>query len=476
MSSTLEATIAEVLDSLSLELGDRLLVAVSGGGDSMALLRGLLSLQEQYGYLLTVAHFDHLSREGQSTVERLAVEDYALAHGCGFLWQSAEVETVARERKQSFELCARELRYAFFYQCMERLQAKFLLTAHQAEDNIETLLYRLCRGTGLQGLSGIPPKEGVLLRPLLRVSRGEIAEYLERHSIPHWTDESNFDTRYRRNFIRHELLPLLEELNPQYVGHISNTMSIIREENSFLDTLVAEQVSLVAERNGHSCKVEDLLSLPLALQHRGLQRLVTAVDRDFRLSTVQGQQVLALAKKTQPSLELLCCKHLHIEKIYDRMYCSSALNATTTIEGQTERKVEKTLELCPNRQYFWGKFQISVEIVSSSAVELSKDLQNSGGKWLGLMRVNADKIFVRSRAVGDEITLPKRPRKTLKKLMIEEKIPRMQRDLLPVFCLSLNQSQNQVLAVCGLGVAEDVQPTEAYQGQLWQVEVVEKSM
>lgn len=436
-----------------------LLVAVSGGGDSMCLLHSLLSLRESLDVRLGVAHFHHQSRGDCSQRDADFVQIQAEAWGLPFYLGTADVPRLAKERKQSFELCARELRYDFLRNTLQELQGRYLLTAHQAEDNLETFLLNLARGTGLQGLGGIPPQQKELLRPFLRVSRGDIAEYRQHFAVPCCEDESNSDPKYRRNFVRQELLPPLVELNPQVVAHSVNTIRIIREENDYLWSLVAEQVSLqpleedmlpfFGKIQGNYCDREEFLALPPVLQWRGLQYLLESVSPRDSLSQAQRTQALALVKKNSPSSELFLSPLLILGRSYDKIYCTTVSPKEEPGDNSLEMQ-----ELFPHRPCGFGLWELCLlEETPSSEVLFATAYWEAC--WELAREVCVQGLFVRSRREGDVLTLPHRPKKTLKKWMIEKKIPKHLRDALPV----LVNRQNQVLAVLGLGVSQEALPS-----------------
>ena len=189
------------------------LVACSGGGDSMCLLTLLWNLRHTLGITLSAAHFNHQLRP-EATEEAEFVHNWCAKLGIPCVIGSEAVAEKAAQTGRSLEDTARELRYAFLERTRHDLAAHRIATAHHAQDNSETLLLHLIRGSGLRGLGGIPPVRGNIVRPLLTAQRWEIHSYLTRHHIPYVEDASNQDIRYTRNFIRHEILPLLEQCNP----------------------------------------------------------------------------------------------------------------------------------------------------------------------------------------------------------------------------------------------------------------------
>ena len=199
---------------------DKLLVAVSGGADSVALLRVLLEL----GYICEVAHCNFHLRGTESCRDEDFVKD--LCKHLHITLHIAHFQTgkVAEEKHISIEMAARELRYQWFEEVCAEVGAKHICVAHHRDDSVETFLLNLLRGAGLQGLRGIPAVNGKIVRPLLEVTKEEILSYLQCLSQPFVTDSTNLQTDYTRNKVRLELLPLMESLNPAVKGHLSQTI------------------------------------------------------------------------------------------------------------------------------------------------------------------------------------------------------------------------------------------------------------
>ena len=218
--------------------GKTVLCAVSGGRDSMALLHVLLHLGTRQGFSVSAAHYNHRLRES-------AVRDEALVRGwCGkkgipLVTGSGDVRAYAKETGRSIEDAARTLRYTFLSDAARECGADFIATAHHRQDNAETLLLHLLRGSGLQGLGGIAPVRGKLVRPLLDVCRADIDGYIAENAIPYADDETNEDTVYTRNRLRLELLPLLEAISPGSVNRIAAAASLLRSDEEFLQKTAA---------------------------------------------------------------------------------------------------------------------------------------------------------------------------------------------------------------------------------------------
>lgn len=263
-----------------LDRGDRVVVAVSGGADSVALLNLLLAVQAQFELDLIVAHLNHNLRGKSSDEDEEFVRILAHRLGTRFICEKIPAEDVTA-RKESLENWARERRYAFLSKTARTVHAHKVALGHTMSDQAETFLMRLLRGSGTVGLSAMSYKREIFIRPLLAIERHEILEYLKLLGVPWREDPSNLDTQFVRNRLRQELIPSLEDrYNPKIVRLLAGTAAILREESNALQYWAAEVFDreAVAAGNGVIFDVNTLLSLPSGLQkrlvHLSLERLV----------------------------------------------------------------------------------------------------------------------------------------------------------------------------------------------------------
>ena len=259
-----------------LAAGQRTGVAVSGGLDSVALLRLGLELRSELGIVLSVVHFNHQLRGDDSLADEKFVVRLAERHGLEFHGHGGDVRGHSIENHLSLEAAARELRYRYFFSLLENGMVDRVATAHTLDDQAETVILRLARGSGTRGLAGIYPqvtaKNGVIVRPLLQTRRVELETYL--HSIGQdWReDQSNTDLSHARNRVRHTLLPILErELNPGLREALAETAGLARDEEEYWNTEV-EKVLPRVRRSSDGLHTRALLELPLALQRRVVRR------------------------------------------------------------------------------------------------------------------------------------------------------------------------------------------------------------
>lgn len=204
---------------------DTLILAVSGGRDSMCMLH----LMQQLKHKFIVAHCNFQLRGEESDEEEAFVKGYCEVHSIPFLSKSFPTLLYSQNQKKGIQETARILRYNWFKELLVENNAQFVLTAHHANDNAETLLFNLSRGTEINGLKGIPERADRILRPLLKFSDQQIQNYAAANKVPYRTDSSNSSDKYSRNFIRHQVIPKLEELNPESISHMNEAIDTITD-------------------------------------------------------------------------------------------------------------------------------------------------------------------------------------------------------------------------------------------------------
>ena len=253
---------------------EKLLCAVSGGADSMCLLHLVWS----QGFDVTAAHFEHGIRGEESLRDADFVENWCREHSIPFVLEHGDVPAYAQQTGMGLEEAARKLRYDFLARTAERLGADRILTAHNLDDNAETLLFNLTRGSGTPGLRGIPQSRGSVLRPLLHVSRREIEAYLKENRVPHAEDSTNQSDDYTRNLIRHRVVPLLREINPRFPEAAARTAELVARDEDCLCALAADFVR--REMREGSLPLEAFRALHPAVSSRVVRQLFPGLSRE----------------------------------------------------------------------------------------------------------------------------------------------------------------------------------------------------
>lgn len=389
--------------------GSKVLCAVSGGADSMCLLH---MLSQRPDISLRAAHFNHQLRGKEADRDERFVRDLCGTWGIPFTAGRGDVKAFARREKRSMEDAARQMRYAFLFQTAKTYGCDFIATAHNADDNAETMLFSLIRGTGLTGLTGIPFRRENIIRPLLGMTRREILTYLEEHHIPHREDSSNRDETYARNRIRSRVMPVLRHLNPRAVEHMAATAAQLSEIDRYLEESARTFLSQVKESPCTvSLPAHALFQAPKVLQPRMVFQLLDRLEvgrRDFR--GVHLEAILSLS----PGGSLDLPHGVTARREYDSFILTTRKDSPSVFSPFSPQEGENA--------------------VPGSGWTVVLD----SPPWPGLV--------VRPRRTGDMFTLPNGHKKTLKKLFIDQKIPRLERDLIPIVA-----DENGVIAVAGLG-------------------------
>ena len=267
-----------ILKHQLIEKGDCVLVGLSGGPDSVFLLYVLKTLSSMMGYRLFSVHVHHGIRGEEADRDMRFSENLCSRWNIPFKTVYVDAPGVSKEKGMSLEEAARILRYDAFRETREEIEKKYIdslsdkdktnrrcviAVAHHMDDQAETVLHNLVRGSGIRGLSGMEPKRGDIIRPLLSVKREYILRKLNDEGISYVVDSTNLDTQYTRNHIRSDILPELQEINPEATAHIAQTADILREADDFFVRLASEYVEKKAEVNRDSASFVREISLPV---------------------------------------------------------------------------------------------------------------------------------------------------------------------------------------------------------------------
>lgn len=383
--------------------GDKVIAAVSGGADSVAMLFALYLLRDELGITLEAAHFNHHLRGAESDRDEAFVTDFCGRYCIPLHLGSGRIVS----GKKGLEAAARDARYAF----LRSLPGK-VATAHTADDNAETVLMRLIRGTGLKGLGAIAPVSGNVIRPMLTVTRDDVEAFLEEYALPHVEDSSNAEDDFLRNRIRHGILPLMRAENPRIGENLSAMALLLRQDEACLQAMIPEE---------QMPDVSRLKAMEPALRRRTLERFLKAqgVREPEQIHILQAEQLLY---HWSPSASMQFPGGVTIGRQYDclvRLECAPELPETRlSVPGET----------CIGGKRFVSEYATDLEERPDSVL---------------VCPVGA--LIVRSRRSGDTMRLPGGTR-SLKKMYIDRKIPASQRAAVPVLA-----DDRGVLAVFGIG-------------------------
>lgn len=416
--------------------GDRVAVAVSGGADSVALLRVLLELRSELGIVLAVAHFNHGLRGQESQADEAFVAELAKEHAFEFFCGHGDVRDHAFTGKLGIEAAGRELRYRWLARLAVEQRFNALATAHTLDDQAETVMLKFLRGAGTRGLAGIYPVLGMenlrIVRPLLSVSRNEVEIYLESLHQNWREDESNRDRRFTRNRVRHDLLPLLErEFNPNIRALLSDAAEVSRAEEEYWQALVERQlvqrlkshdVALVERPISDTCQhrllLEGFPDLPLALQRRLLKAF--AEDAGLTVDFEHIDKLLRcalghLSKAELPSGWLA-------ERRGDYLELQSPESATISAPGY-----DYLLPVPGEVRIAQLSLTVRAQIIAEESAREAR-----GGSLLSAALIGPE-LTVRNWRPGDRFwPAHSRSEEKLKRLFAEKRIPAEQRPSWPV--------------------------------------------
>jgi len=419
------------------------LVCVSGGADSMCLLEAMLHISYDRGFTVAAAHFNHRLRGEESDRDEDFVRDYCDSCGVSLYTGEGDVRTYAKNQNLSIEAAARDLRYEFFYEAADIASADRIATAHTADDNAETVLLNLVRGSGAAGLSGIPPKRDIVIRPMLRVSKDEVVQFLNERNIPFVEDSTNSLDIHTRNKIRNTVIPVLKEINPRFHEAASVASELLRADDDMLSDIAELFISDMCV--GLSAETVDLLNLPVSVSSRAIRKLYGG-----NLSYNHVKAVLELCENESPSASL-SLPGMTVYREYGRIIFAPPQAPVADGFAHVYPEDGDSVIIFGAGLKMTCKSVVFDDIISrTTADKINKSFTSFLFKSVDI----CGKIAVRPRREGDAIKLfGHRGTKSLKKLFIERRIPVRKRALIPVI-----SDDEGVLGVYGLGFSDRAVP------------------
>lgn len=418
----LNKVIAAVERYSLLKKGDSVTVALSGGADSTALLHVMLSLRDKYSLSVTAAHVNHMLRGDESDRDEQFVRDMCRRLGVSLEVGQFDINALRRSG-ESCEECARRVRYGFLNECADGKIA----TAHTADDNAETVLFNITRGSGIKGACGIPPQRDNIIRPLIMCSRSDVESYCGKNELDFVTDSTNLTDDYTRNRIRHNVVPALREINPAVTDSFFRFSAAMRDADDLISQLALNAADMTKSDLGYDCEM--LCELHRAVLHRAVQ-VICKNESGFTPDSLHTEEICRIIERAKGRCQI---SGGFFAEIKDRK-----LLILRKKEAQ-----KNTVTPCydfVNKIVKFGKFEVKTTLNDGS--NINNLLAN------GIL--DYDKIIgnmvLRTRKEGDKIKLAKRPQKSLKKLFCELKIPQEKRDKLPVLA-----DDGGVIFVLGIG-------------------------
>ena len=416
-----------------------ILVGFSGGSDSTALLHMLCRYADNTGAKIYAAHINHGIRGEEADRDEAFCKSFAEKLGVKFSSIRVNVPQIAKDSNESIETAARNIRYEYFDRLMRENNINILATAHNADDNLETILFNIARGTSLGGVCGIPDcrpcANGVVIRPILNMEKKEIVAYCRDNGLDYVTDSTNSDTEYTRNKIRAEIIPVMKQINSGAVKNAARMSENLRADSLCLESMAGWFIEEL--RNDYSIETEKICGSPSSVVNRALIRLYDEFSEGKSLEQAHINSLRALAQAGVP-------------------------HSSVSLPGNIEAVIENK-RLCfirkQDKEGDCDSFCITLShgsnVISQTNSEIvignSQNSKNVYKKSI-LLSLNSDKIsgklIARTRSSGDRIRMGGMS-KSVKKLMCDKKIPLSLRSRLPVIC-----DDNGILAIPFIGIRD----------------------
>ena len=394
-----------------IESNDIIVVGFSGGPDSVFLVEMLKKLQHFFNFKIYLVHINHLLRGEDADSDENFSFEYAKKNNLEIFIKRIPVKEIAKEVGKTLEEVGREERYKFFSEIYEKVRATKIATAHNKDDQIETFLFRLIRGTSLQGLEGIKIKNNNVIRPISEIYKKDILKYLNKNEIQYKIDKTNFENEFTRNSIRLDLIPFIEErYNIKFKDKIFSLIKEIRENNQNnslnLSDYTDSENRIILEKTKFLSNFDKKNLLSLFLNKKNIEVNRNKIDEISSLIKSNGTKKIDLDKSYR------------IVKDYTYLYIEDKKENCVINNNVIQVKI-------PSEQIF-DNFKITVSTVENL------DIPKQKNQYL-LDAIYNDIIEVRYRKEGDRIFLGEKHSKKIKEIFIDQKIPKDIRDRLPIF-------------------------------------------
>lgn len=398
-----------------LDYGDSVLVGLSGGADSVCLTHILYSLKNELNLTLYTAHINHGIRGEEALRDERYVREFSQALGIECFTVTVDVPSIAKARNLSEETVGRQVRYEFFEKICREHNINKLATAHNRNDNAETLLMNFMRGSGINGLCGIPYKRDNIIRPILSLAREDIEKYCKDNSLEYVTDSTNLTEEYTRNKIRHTLIPYIQrEFNANFTKTVTDNASLIKEDSKYIDGKALDFYNCYVKNN--TVQISDLKKLDAPLKRRVIRYMLSKAYGGFNdISSTYVADILSIAEKSS-GCEITLPKNIIAKNEYGKIVLTEKKTApsgffaelSVPCDGVTIPQIDKRIE-----------------------ISYADKRENDGAIYLSCEDV--DKIIIRSKQNGDTFQpIGLNGTKKVKEYFIDRKIPRDKRMNVPI--------------------------------------------
>lgn len=425
--------IASFIERFSLlRKGERVLVAYSGGSDSTALLIALADL----GYSVSAAYINHRLRGQESAEEEKFVREFCKSNRIPLYVEPLEWKRIP----SNLEEAARKKRYRHLAKIAQQHRFKKVALAHHRDDTVETFLLRLLRGAGMQGLAQPKSRRGIFIRPMLECSRSDVLTYLQSRGIRYFTDSSNTNVKFRRNAIRHELLPLLEKFNPRVRSALHRTASWIEEQNLLISALLQPYFALIKKgKNRVKIRREKLLELPEPLQKALLQAAILMLDPSAYPPARTRQKLLQTVK---------ACKTLELQGFL----VVESTEDWIQVRLKTGQIGSYELDIPRSGKYFFPPGNVHLKFTPTRQLGFERKADAA--------YVDAGKasfpLLIRNWKKGDVFRpLGMKGHKKLSDYLIDRKVPRAERKRIPLVF-----KEEELIWIAGHQISEDYRVTD----------------
>ena len=416
--------VKELKKSGLIKKNEKILIAFSGGPDSVFLYNLLFFLREYYSIEISLIYVNHNLRKDVKN-DLNFVEEFSKENNVPLYIESVDVRKYAAENKKSIELAARELRYEAIEKVLQNLNYDKIATGHNLDDNIETFIFRLLRGTSLKGLKGIPSERKNIIRPILQFEKKEILNYLQENKKSYIIDYTNSENDYTRNYIRNEIFPMFVNINPTFRNKVNGLIQEINNKES-LKTYISE------EKNTKEKFVQYLEKYDVELSRKKIDQIHGTLYNENGDINMNGSKEFYLGNGKI------------LRKKYDKL----------EVIVEEKREVdEERVEIKQNIPIKWYDYSIILtdNILNTKSMEDFKEGNVTFLKFTEKYEDENYKIFVRKRIEGDAILLNNLGHKKLKKILIDQKIPKWERDRIPVFEMEYKKNNRNISRIIGIG-------------------------
>jgi len=450
-----EKVLSYIKDNSLIESGDKILVALSGGPDSICLLNILLELKEELNIDIAAAHLNHLLRGEDAFKDEEYVINICNNMGIKCFVKRVDINGYAKEHKLSSEMAGRNVRYYFFDEIVEEEGFNKVATAHNANDQAETILFRLMRGTGLEGLGGIKAsRDNKIIRPILCLSREQVEKYIELKNLNPRIDKTNFEKIYNRNKIRLDILPYMKEnFNEDIIQTLNRMSLLLQKDNEFLENLsLSFYNKYCIQYDDYFIIKKEIFKEEESIVNRVLRHAITRYSKsnyDFEMKHIYKISYLA---KNNSGKSVDLPNGIYVENIYGDIYIKNKIKKYD-INNKKEKIILSKDNINKNTIEF-NKFSIEFSVMSNYQ---SNDIRLNQGnlmQYFDFDKIN-DNISIRNRNDGDKlIPLGMSGSKKLKDIFIDMKIPKEERDNIPILCFD-----EKVAWIIGIRTSENYKLT-----------------